>query len=133
MSKQPPVNQLLDIMAAKWTTEVLHELSIGPTRTRKFLAVIPGLTMKSLRQRLVELEDHGFVVRHQLSTRPPKVQYEITARGRKLVELITQVKKVADELEVDAPAAQSTRQRDLEPAFDSGDRSSYSLLQAVNN
>jgi DNA-binding HxlR family transcriptional regulator len=93
-----PINNVLDIISAKWTTEVMRELSIGPTRTRRFLSTIPGLTMKSLRQRLVALEEGGFIERHQLSTRPPKVEYTMTAKGSKLAELLAYIKQFADNL-----------------------------------
>jgi len=93
-----PINQILDIISAKWTTEIIRELSIGPTRTRRFLAAIPGLTMKALRQRLLELERYEFIHREQLSERPPKVQYTITDKGRKLAGLLAHIKAFADDL-----------------------------------
>jgi DNA-binding HxlR family transcriptional regulator len=100
-----PINQILDIISAKWTTEIIRELSIGPTRTRRFLAAIPGLTMKSLRQRLQELEKYEFIHREQLSERPPKVQYTITEKGRKLAALLAHIKAFADDLNGGSPCS----------------------------
>jgi len=98
-----PINDLLNLLAAKWTTEILRELSMGPVRTRAFLQHIPGLTMKCLRQRLVILEEFGYVNRQEFHQRPLKVEYTITDKGRKLIGLLSQVKQVADEI------AQSTQ------------------------
>lgn len=93
-----PINAVLSILSAKWTTEILRELSVGPTRTRRFLSYIPGLTMKCLRQRLQALESMGFVNREELSQRPLKVEYSLTERGEKLAALLAKVKEMADDL-----------------------------------
>jgi DNA-binding HxlR family transcriptional regulator len=92
-----PVNLVLSILSAKWTTEILRELCIGPTRTRRFLAHIPGLTMKCLRQRLVALEALGLVHRQEFDERPLRVEYTITEKGRKLFGLVSEIKVLADE------------------------------------
>lgn len=91
-------NSLLGVLSAKWTTEILCELSFGPVRTTAFLRNIPGLTMKCLRQRLVELENLDFVRRQEYDQRPPKVEYTITERGHKLLDLIGRVQALAAEL-----------------------------------
>ena len=92
------INELLGVLSAKWTTEVLRELSDGPVRTSVFLHHIPGLTMKCLRQRLVELEHEGYINRKEYAQRPLKVEYSLTPRGAKLLMLLNQIKSVADEL-----------------------------------
>jgi DNA-binding HxlR family transcriptional regulator len=98
LSDLTKINNLLDVLSAKWTTEILRELSVGPVRTSVFLHHIPGLTMKCLRQRLVELEKLGFVNRKEYDQRPLKVEYTITERGTKLIVLMTQIKLLSDEL-----------------------------------
>jgi DNA-binding HxlR family transcriptional regulator len=93
-----PITDVLTVVSAKWTVEILRELCIQPTRTRRFLAHVPGLTMKSLRQRLMQLEQLGFVNRHQFDERPLKVEYKITDKGRKLFDLLLAIKALADDL-----------------------------------
>ncbi len=90
-----PVTSLLSLMAAKWTVEILREVLIQPTRTRKFLVHIPGLSMKSLRQRLQELEVAGMILRTQFEGRPLRVEYSITARGREMSMIMEKVKELA--------------------------------------
>ena len=92
------INKLLDVLSAKWTTEIMREVNIGPVRTRKFLARIPGLTMKCLRQRLIALEELGYVHRQEFDERPMRVEYSITDKGRKVYELLMVIKQYADDL-----------------------------------
>jgi DNA-binding HxlR family transcriptional regulator len=92
-----PISELLAILSAKWTVEIMRELAIGPTRTRRFLALTPGLTMKCLRQRLVQLQDYGLIERRQFDEKPLKVEYSLTAKGVRIADLLAVIKKVADE------------------------------------
>jgi DNA-binding HxlR family transcriptional regulator len=65
-----PISRLLEIISAKWTVEILREISIAPTRTRQFLRLIPGLSMKSLQFRLKELEKFGLLERIEYDQLP---------------------------------------------------------------
>lgn len=95
---QCPITRVLDIIAAKWTVEILREVSIGPTRTRKFLRVIPGLSMKSLQSRLKELEKFGFLDRQEYDVLPRRVEHSITERGKKVLGIYLQLKALSDEM-----------------------------------
>lgn len=93
-----PITDLLEVLSAKWTIEILRELAIGePARTRRFLEHVPNLSMKSLRQRLIVLEQQGFIQRQVFEQRAPRVEYSLTAKGRKLEELAAIIKTYADE------------------------------------
>lgn len=92
-----PIRRLIDLIGRKWTVEILRELSYQPTRTGQFMAHIPKLTMKVLRERLMELEADGLLVREKFDTKQPKVVYSLTDRGRKLAALIGQLKHLADD------------------------------------
>lgn len=95
---QCPISQVLEIIAPKWTVEILRELSIAPTRTRKFLRVIPGLSMKSLQCRLKELEKYGLIDRKEYDVLPRHVEHLITERGKKVLNIYVQIKSLADEM-----------------------------------
>ena len=45
---------------------------------------IGGCNSRTLRDRLADLEDVGVVSRHHIETMPPRVEYELTERGREL-------------------------------------------------
>ncbi len=93
-----PITRVLDIIAAKWTVEILRELSISPTRTRKFLRIIPGLSMKSLQCRLKELEKYGLIERIEHDVLPRHVDHLITERGKKVLEIYMQIKTLSEEM-----------------------------------
>ncbi|HEY9734359.1 MAG TPA: helix-turn-helix domain-containing protein [Drouetiella sp.] len=93
-----PISRLLDIIAAKWSVEILREVSIMPTRTNKFLRVVPGLSTKSLQIRLKELEKYGLIERKEFDVLPRHVEHSITERGLKVLSIYMQIKEVADEM-----------------------------------
>ena len=93
-----PINTLMEIISAKWTTEIIRELSVQPTRTRKFLLHIPGLSMKTLSRRLHSLEAAGLVNRHEFEGKPIKVEYSLTDAGIKLCGILEQMKLLQQEL-----------------------------------
>lgn len=93
-----PISRLLEIISAKWTVEILREISIAPTRTRKFLRLIPGLSMKSLQFRLKELEKYGLLERIEYDQLPRHVEHSITERGKKAIAIYMSIKALADEV-----------------------------------
>ncbi len=92
-----PISSLLDLISAKWTVQILRELAIQTMRTRRFLVHIPGLSMKSLRQRLHVLEEAGMILRIDYEQRPLRVEYSITERGRKLFTVMESLKELASD------------------------------------
>lgn len=93
-----PISKLLEIISAKWTVEILREAAIAPTRTRKFLRVIPGLSMKSLQIRLKELEKYGILEKKEYEILPRRVEHWITERGRKVLDIYVQIKQLSEEM-----------------------------------
>lgn len=91
------MTDVITVAAGKWTVEIMRELCLGPTRTRRFLAHIPGLTMKSLRQRLQQLEQLELVHRQDFNEKPLRVEYSITPKGRRFVDLLNLAKEISDE------------------------------------
>lgn len=92
-----PINMMMSLISAKWTVEILRELSIGPVRTRRFLRLIPGISMKCLQERLKVLKTAGMI---DCIQEPQKVEYSITPRGRKLLAILVSLKELARELTV---------------------------------
>jgi DNA-binding HxlR family transcriptional regulator len=89
-----PITYIIELINAKWTVELLREMAIGPVRTRRFLARIPAISMKSLRQRLQGMEEAGLITRTQYEGRPLRVEYSITERGRELFGIFTSMKEL---------------------------------------
>ncbi|MCW5824751.1 MAG: helix-turn-helix transcriptional regulator [Cyanobacteria bacterium TGS_CYA1] len=93
-----PIDMVLDLLSAKWTVQILRELSIGPVRTRRFLKFIPGLSMKCLQERLKALIATGMVARAEFDEKVPRVEYSITPRGRRLFAVMSELKQIAAEI-----------------------------------
>lgn len=92
-----PITYVIELINAKWTVELLREMALGPVRTRRFLARIPGLSMKSLRQRLQGMEDAGLITRTQYEGRPLRVEYSVTQRGKQLFNIFRAMETLGKE------------------------------------
>ena len=86
-----PIVPLLDLMSAKWTVQILRELALGPVRTRRFLRVIPGLSMKTLQERIKALQSAGMISRKVYDEKLPHVEHTITERGRRLFVIMSEL------------------------------------------
>lgn len=95
---QCPISKMLRVAGAKWTVEILRECAIQPTRTRQFLARIPGLSMKCLQERLKELEALRLIDRLKYPDKLPKVEHRITERGLRLLKIMVELKTLEDEI-----------------------------------
>lgn len=89
---------MMKIIRGKWTVEILRECAIGPTRTGQFLARIPGLSMKSLQERIKELENSGFVARIKYNDDVQRVEHLLTDRGTRLLKIMVALKDLATEI-----------------------------------
>jgi len=93
-----PITPILDLISAKWTVQILRELALGPVRTRRFIKLIPGLSMKSLQERLKALLAFGMITREKFEEKLPHVEHTITPRGRRLFAVLIELREIAAEL-----------------------------------
>ena len=77
-----------DIIGAKWTALLLHDLSEGPRRFSELERACPGISPRTLSERLRQLEQEAIVERHSYAEVPPRVEYELTAKGESLLPII---------------------------------------------
>ncbi|MCB1338078.1 MAG: helix-turn-helix transcriptional regulator [Maritimibacter sp.] len=80
-----PVRHVLDHVAAKWTTLILAELKEGPCRFNALARALPDISKRMLTQGLRDLERDGLIAREVFPTKPPSVEYRLTALGRELM------------------------------------------------
>ncbi len=78
------MERTLSVIGYRWAGRVLYVLLDGRKRHGELLRLLPGISPKTLTDRLRELEQEGFVVREQFAEIPPRVEYELTDRGRSL-------------------------------------------------
>jgi DNA-binding HxlR family transcriptional regulator len=81
-----PTQQILDVIADKWSVIVLYCLAYSPRRYNEIQRRIEGISQKVLTQTLRKLERHGLVERKVLSETPLNVEYSLTYLGTTLIE-----------------------------------------------
>lgn len=72
----------------KWTAHVLRGLQSGRRRFTELRGGLPSVTPKVLTETLRAMERDGTVAREAFDENPPRVEYELTARGRKMLGLL---------------------------------------------
>jgi len=86
---------LTDILKCKWTLAILDAIAQGINRPGKLERALPGLTTKVLHERIRKLERFGLIQRHTYPEVPPRVEYEFTPRGARLIELLKTIREFA--------------------------------------
>lgn len=81
------IAKTLRIIGSKWTALLLHNLFDGKKRFGELQQAMPGISPKTLTQRLRELEDHGIISKKVFAEVPPHVEYTLTKRGKSLEEI----------------------------------------------
>jgi DNA-binding HxlR family transcriptional regulator len=79
-----PTRTVLDHVTSKWGVLIIVALEGGTLRWGELRRVVDGVSEKMLAQTLRTLEADGLVARHAFATIPPRVEYELTDRGRQL-------------------------------------------------
>jgi DNA-binding HxlR family transcriptional regulator len=77
-----------DLIGSKWTALIVHDLSEGPRRFTALEHACPGISPRTLSERLQMLEQEGIVVRQSYPESPPRVEYELTEKGVALLPII---------------------------------------------
>jgi len=78
-----------EIIGAKWTALLVHDLSEGPRRFSELEHSCSGISPRTLAERLRVLETEGIVERHSFAESPPRVEYELTEKGAALLPIIS--------------------------------------------
>jgi DNA-binding HxlR family transcriptional regulator len=82
-----------DIIGAKWTALLVHDLSEGPRRFSELEHSCVGISPRTLSERLRALEHEGIVERRSYPESPPRVEYELTNKGEALLPIIEEMRR----------------------------------------
>jgi len=74
----------VEAIGNKWKPVILVQLFDGPVRFGKLRLFIPSISQKILTQQLRELEGDGLIIRSSYREKVPRVEYEISEKGRTL-------------------------------------------------
>ena len=82
-----------ELVTAKWSPLIIHDLSEGPRRFNQLEHSCPGISPRTLSERLHMLESQGILTRRSYPESPPRVEYELTDKGRALLPIIREMRK----------------------------------------
>lgn len=75
------VEQAARILGDKWTLVLLRDLGAGPKHYSELEISATGISPRTLVARLRTLETEGLVTRERFRGLPPRVVYQLTAKG----------------------------------------------------
>jgi DNA-binding HxlR family transcriptional regulator len=84
--------RLEDVVGCKWSAAVLAAIGRGVTRPGQLERFIPGISTKVLNERLRKLLDYELISRREFPGKILRVEYGLTATGRKLSLIIEQIR-----------------------------------------
>lgn len=80
------IRGILDRVGDKWTLLVIATLDGERMRFGELHERVPGISQRMLTRTLRHLERDGLITREAYAEMPPRVEYELTAAGRTLIE-----------------------------------------------
>ena len=78
----------LRILGDRWSGLIIRELTIGPRRFGALQNALPGISPRTLSQRLDSLESESIVTRKTYAESPPRVEYSLTSKGEDLIPIL---------------------------------------------
>jgi DNA-binding HxlR family transcriptional regulator len=82
-----------EIVGQKWTALLVHDLSEGARRFSELEHACPGISPRTLSERLRRLEAEDVLVRRSYAESPPRVEYELTEKGEALLPIIAEMRR----------------------------------------
>ena len=80
-----------DIVGCKWSLTVLELIRSGVSRPGAMQRRVSGLTAKVLNERLRKLLRFGIIKREIFAEVPPRVEYRLTAFGKRFNGVLEQI------------------------------------------
>jgi DNA-binding HxlR family transcriptional regulator len=94
-----PIRTTTELLGGKWKLMILFQLVPQPLRLSALKRVMPNISEKMLIQELKTLCDNHLVVRKNFGEVPPRVEYELTTVGHKIMPIIAEMRNFALEYE----------------------------------
>lgn len=86
-----------ELLNGKWKLMLVYYISQNIKRPSELQRVIPTADRRVMDKQLQELVLHGFIKKQTFNTRVPKVEYELTGLGEKLLPLILTIEQWGEE------------------------------------
>ena len=81
------------ILGTKWMPQLVFALSYGVNRFNELKDQAGGLNPRTLSVRLDELETYGIVTKTVFAEAPPRVEYNLTEKGKDLVPILERMEE----------------------------------------
>ncbi len=79
---------VFEVIGDRWKVRIVENLLNGTKRFGELKKSVGDITQKVLTSNLRKLEEHGVLIRKVYAQIPPKVEYRLTALGKKLKPMI---------------------------------------------
>lgn len=99
--------EVMDLVGDKWSMMIVQTLCHQQLRYSEIYRAIDGISQKMLTSTLRQLERDGIVRRTVHPVVPPKVEYELTALGHSVFEIVDTLKAWSIEHLDDVKAARA--------------------------
>ena len=87
----------MNLIGTKWKPLILFHLLDGALRSGILQKKIPGISNKMFTQTVRELEKDGLIFRKVFPVVPPKVEYNLSAKGKSLEHILRSLDKWGEE------------------------------------
>ena len=88
----------MDIIGGKWKSMMIFHLKDGAMRSGDLQRTLRGIANKMFTLTARELERDGLIKRIVYPVVPPKVEYELTAKGESILPIVLQLAKWGEEV-----------------------------------
>jgi DNA-binding HxlR family transcriptional regulator len=89
------IRRAADLLERRWLLQIVFAAHGGAVRFNEFRQVLGAVPPRTLAARLAELEDAGVLRRVVVPSRPPRVEYQLTAKGRRLEGIVEALRRWA--------------------------------------
>ena len=97
LDRECPVCRTAEIISGKWTLLIIRDLADSSLRFCELERSLEGISPRTLSLRLRALEEEGIVERRTFPEVPPRVEYQLTQKGRALMPLIEDMRQYGRE------------------------------------
>lgn len=87
-----PVKKALEIIGGKWKLLLVYQINDQTRRYGELKKLVPEISEKMLIQELKSLVEIGILNKKSYPEIPPRVEYRLTDKGKKLLPLIEQIR-----------------------------------------
>ncbi|MGC8608606.1 MAG: winged helix-turn-helix transcriptional regulator [Thermoplasmata archaeon] len=100
-----PIVEAIREVGNEWSLIIVRYLSTRAMGFNELLRSANSISPRTLSQNLKKLEEKGILHRNVINTRPFKVQYELTEKGRDLSKVLSDLKEWGNRWIINRPEA----------------------------